>query len=148
VVPLARRAGAAAASTGPQPGQGYGLVWSVPDDARPDELMACRCGLRGRADADATGGAGRRAALASERAQLAAGAGAGRAVVRPGLGAGGRRRHLVHPLAGQGLNLGLADVAELAEVLAAASPGAAWATRSCCAATPAARLLPTRAMAS
>jgi len=44
-----------------------------------------------------------------------------RAQVRPRLAIIGNAAHTLHPVAGQGFNLGLRDVAALAEVLAAAA---------------------------
>jgi 2-polyprenyl-6-methoxyphenol hydroxylase-like FAD-dependent oxidoreductase len=68
---------------------------------------------------DATGGAAGQLQLASPRAQWPLLLARAEAVCGPGWALLGDAAHLVHPLAGQGLNLGLADVAALARVLAA-----------------------------
>jgi 2-polyprenyl-6-methoxyphenol hydroxylase-like FAD-dependent oxidoreductase len=101
----------------PQAGASYGLVWSVPD-ARADELLALPADAFEQALADATGGAAGRLQLASERAAWPLALAQADPVCGPGWVLLGDAAHLVHPLAGQGLNLGLADVAALDAVLA------------------------------
>jgi len=102
----------------PQPGHSLGLVWSVPD-ARADALMALPDTAFEQALMDATGAAAGTLTLASARAQWPLVLARAEAVCGPGWVLVGDAAHLVHPLAGQGLNLGLADVACLARVLAA-----------------------------
>ncbi len=105
----------------PQAGHGFGLVWSVPD-ARADALMALP--ERAFIDAlmDATAGAAGALELASGRAQWPLSVGQADAVHGPGWVLVGDAAHVVHPLAGQGLNLGLADVAVLTDEIAAREP--------------------------
>ncbi len=100
------------------PGHALGLVWSVPD-ARADELMALSDADFAAALMRASGGQAGELTLASARAQWPLALAQASAWYGPGWVLAGDAAHLVHPLAGQGLNLGLGDVIALAEVLAA-----------------------------
>ena len=101
----------------PQAGRSYGLVWSLPD-AEAERLLAMQAPAFEAALNEATGGSAGRLGLASERAAWPLAIGHASEVSGPGWALVGDAAHVVHPLAGQGLNLGLADVAALAEVLA------------------------------
>ena len=100
----------------PMPGHSYGLVWSLPE-ARAHELMALDEAVFHTALMDATGGAAGGLSLGSVRADWPLSSGRADKVCGPGWVLLGDAAHVVHPLAGQGLNLGLADVAVLADVL-------------------------------
>jgi 2-polyprenyl-6-methoxyphenol hydroxylase-like FAD-dependent oxidoreductase len=105
----------------PRPGQSYAVVWSVPD-SRADELLAFSDAAFEQVLLEATAAAAGTLTLAGPRAAWPL------SIVRvdPLCGAGwvllGDAAHVVHPLAGQGLNLGLADVECLARVIAAREP--------------------------
>ena len=101
----------------PAPGHSYGLVWSAPaaqasrlmalTDAEFESELARACGAPDgvfRLD-------GSRGAWPLRLQMASTVCGAGWALV-------GDAAHVVHPLAGQGLNLGLADVISLNEVIA------------------------------
>ena len=105
----------------PQPGCSYGLVWSVPD-ARAAELMALSPQAFEQQLADATGGAAGGLRLAGEPATWPLMVGRAERLCGPGWVLVGDAAHVVHPLAGQGLNLGLGDIAALARVLADREP--------------------------
>ena len=105
----------------PRAGHGLGLVWSVPD-ARADELMALPEADFLAALMEASQGAAGQLSLVSARAQWPLSLARAERVCGPGWVLVGDAAHVVHPLAGQGLNLGLADVAVLAEVLAGREP--------------------------
>lgn len=105
----------------PRPGHSYGLVWSVPherarallaleDAAFEAELQAASGGELGALRLDGARAAWPLAIALADR------------VCGPGWALVGDAAHVVHPLAGQGLNLGLADVASLAGVLIAREP--------------------------
>jgi ubiquinone biosynthesis UbiH/UbiF/VisC/COQ6 family hydroxylase len=105
----------------PQPGASFALVWSLPTQ-RAQETMALDSAAFEKALMQATGGAAGELHLASERAAWPLMLAQARPWCRPGWVLLGDAAHVVHPLAGQGLNLGLADVAALAAVIAAKEP--------------------------
>lgn len=102
----------------PMPAQSYGLVWSCPD-ARAQELVAMPHAEFENALNTATQGAAGALSLTGVRASWPLALARAAAVSGPGWVLLGDAAHLVHPLAGQGLNLGLGDVAALSQVIAA-----------------------------
>lgn len=112
----------------PQAGHSYGLVWSLPEE-RAAELLAAPVDEFEAALHEACGGAAAGTGvlrLASERAAWPLMLGRARTWCGPGWVLVGDAAHVVHPLAGQGLNLGLGDVAALAQVLAEARRDSPW----------------------
>ena len=105
----------------PQPQASYALVWSLPE-ARAQALLAMAPRAFEQALMDATGGAAGALTLASERAAWPLMRGRASSVSGAGWVLLGDAAHVVHPLAGQGLNLGLADVVALARVIAEREP--------------------------
>lgn len=101
----------------PQPGQSYALVWSVPDERARELLALDEAAFEAQLMHASAGEAGElklasaRAAWPLMRAQASAWCGPGWVLL-------GDAAHVVHPLAGQGLNLGLADVLALTRVIA------------------------------
>ncbi len=109
----------------PQEGHGYGLVWSqpraeaerllqLPPDAFEAELTATTGGIAGTLR------------LASDRAAWPLINGQATRWCGPGWVLLGDAAHAVHPLAGQGLNLGLADVRSLVQVLIESRRATPW----------------------
>jgi 2-polyprenyl-6-methoxyphenol hydroxylase-like FAD-dependent oxidoreductase len=92
-------------------------VWSVPE-ARAAELLALDDAVFEQALNEAAGGAAGTLRLAGARAAWPLAIARAEPLCGPGWVLLGDAAHLVHPLAGQGLNLGLADVATLVRVIA------------------------------
>jgi 2-polyprenyl-6-methoxyphenol hydroxylase-like FAD-dependent oxidoreductase len=105
----------------PQPEKSYALVWSLPRE-RADELLALDETAFNAALMSATGGEAGALRLASPRAAWPLALAQARAWSGPGWVLLGDAAHVVHPLAGQGLNLGLADVTTLARVIEQREP--------------------------
>ena len=101
----------------PQPQSSYALVWSMPNE-RADVLMAADDGVFEQALMQATAGAAGELKLVSSRADWPLMRAQASAWCGPGWVLLGDAAHVVHPLAGQGLNLGLADVTVLSQVIA------------------------------
>jgi 2-polyprenyl-6-methoxyphenol hydroxylase-like FAD-dependent oxidoreductase len=98
-------------------GNSVALVWSVPV-ARAEALQAMGSEEFVAALQADCGDAPGKLALTSERASWPLALSNADRWVGPGWALAGDAAHTVHPLAGQGLNLGLADAAALAKVMA------------------------------
>ena len=109
----------------PEAGRSYGLVWSLPEE-RAETLLGCPDDAFERELAAATGGSADAdlgsLTLAAPRASWPLFSGQAARWCGPGWVLAGDAAHVVHPLAGQGLNLGLADVSALARVIASREP--------------------------
>jgi 2-polyprenyl-6-methoxyphenol hydroxylase-like FAD-dependent oxidoreductase len=108
----------------PMAGRSHALVWSLPD-ARAAELLEADPAAFERALQEALGDDAASIgmlSLASPRAAWPLASGRAERWCGPGWVLAGDAAHVVHPLAGQGLNLGLGDVATLVDVLAAREP--------------------------
>lgn len=105
----------------PEPQRSYALVWSLPRE-RCAELMALSDEDFAAALMAATRGEAGELKLASARAEWPLAIAQASAWSGPGWVLLGDAAHLVHPLAGQGLNLGLADVVALTRVIESREP--------------------------
>ena len=105
----------------PVPGQGLALVWSLPEE-RAAALLALDDAAFEAELMTATQGAAGTLRLASARAAWPLALALAERVCGPGWVLVGDAAHLVHPLAGQGLNLGLGDVQVLSRVIAEREP--------------------------
>jgi len=105
----------------PLPGQRVSMVWSAPDTLAVQlmqlapEALAARAARRSAHALGALSSIGAAHAFPLRRTQVDR-------LVAPRVALVGDAAHVVHPLAGQGLNLGLLDVSEWLRVLAAREP--------------------------
>ena len=130
----------------PQPECSYGIVWSMPQ-AEAERLAQAGDDEFDAALAAATGGAAGTLHVRGPRATWPLVQAAAADVVGPGWALVGDAAHVIHPLAGQGLNLGLADVVALARVIAERESWRALGDEALLRRYARARLWPVRAMA-
>ena len=109
----------------PAGGCSYGLVWSLPQ-LEAERVLALSDADFVDALMQATGGAAGTLSLGAPRAAWPLVLGHAARWCGPGWVLLGDAAHAVHPLAGQGLNLGLADVRALVQVLVEARRAAPW----------------------
>lgn len=109
----------------PAEGHGFGLVWSLPQVEAERVLALDAADFEAELNA-ATGAQAGTLKLASERVAWPLMLGKAHRWCGPGWVLLGDAAHAVHPLSGQGLNLGLADVRALVNVLVEARRTAAW----------------------
>jgi 2-octaprenylphenol hydroxylase len=94
----------------------FSIVWSTtPEHA--DSLLAMTDGQFGRALTQASDGRVGKIELAGSRHAFALQLQRADAYIKPGIALVGDAAHVIHPLAGQGVNLGLLDAAALVDVL-------------------------------
>ncbi len=130
----------------PTTGQGYGVVWSMPAE-KAQALMQATPEAFEQELQQATGGRCGALRLAGPRRTWPLVLGRADRIHGPGWMLLGDCAHAVHPLAGQGLNLGLADVAALVRAMAEREPWRALGDVKLLARAARERAAPTTAMA-
>jgi 2-polyprenylphenol 6-hydroxylase len=106
----------------PLPGDHVSMVWSVPD-AEAARLLALDAATLAREVAVASSGATGEFELVTPQRGFALRRLAAGRLVAPRVALAGDSAHVIHPLAGQGANLGLQDARVLAEILSGREPG-------------------------
>jgi ubiquinone biosynthesis UbiH/UbiF/VisC/COQ6 family hydroxylase len=130
----------------PRPEHSYGVVWSMPQSEAERLAQAGDEEFDAALDA-ATGGAAGTLRVQGARATWPLMQAGATEVAGPGWALVGDAAHVIHPLAGQGLNLGLGDVEALAKVIAERESWRALGDEALLRRYARARLWPTRAMA-